>query len=79
MTLQLHTLAPMASIHNSANLNVGCDSCEISILRDLHLPTWNPVTTVETYRFVSDPVIPALVQVDLSAVHHHCMSYCIDQ
>ena len=34
MTLRLHTLAPLASIHNSANLNVGWDSCEILILRD---------------------------------------------
>ena len=34
MTLRLHTLAPMTSIYNSANLYVGWDSCEISILRD---------------------------------------------
>ena len=33
MTPQLHTLAPTASIYNSANLNVvGWDSCKISIL-----------------------------------------------
>ena len=32
MTLPLHTLTSMASIYNSANLNVGWDSCKISML-----------------------------------------------
>ena len=34
MTLWLHILTSMASIYNSANLNVGWDSWEILILRD---------------------------------------------
>ena len=49
MTLQWHTLAPMASIYNSANLNVGWDSCKISILRDHEFQSIKVVVGVNTW------------------------------